>query len=215
MIETNDLRNSVTEVARYWGNDPYYDRAEKPDWMTRFWSQNREFKPLFDQLDLEWTIELACGHGRHATQIADHVPALVLVDVVPQNIEYCRQRFAGRNNIAVMQNDGASFRPIPDEQATAIYCYDAMVHFEMDVVASYVKDTYRVLRPGGRALYHHSNYDQNPGGDHRNSPNGRNFMTQALFFHLAARAGLRVLGSVLMDWTGIPQQDALTLLERP
>ena len=33
-----------------------------------------------------------------------------------------------------------------------------MVHFSADLVQAYLRDTARVLKPGGMALYHHSNY---------------------------------------------------------
>jgi SAM-dependent methyltransferase len=211
------LGRSVEEVARFWHQDPYYDRAEQADWLSAFWTAGnpqRPFRRMFDALNLRSAAELACGHGRHAAQIYQQVPALVLIDVVPENVAFCRERFSGASNVACMRNDGASFRPLPDDFLTAIYCYDAMVHFEFDVVISYIKDTARVLQAGGRALYHHSILDCFPGLDHRRTPGGRNFMSQQLFLHAARRAGLRVLESVTFDWDA-PNTDCLTLLEKP
>lgn len=208
---------SVKHVADDWHSDPYYDRAEQADWMQGFWdAQNLQypFRRLFNSLNLRITLELAVGHGRHAAQIADHVPALILMDVVAENVDYCKQRFAGRSNVACIQNEGADFRPMPDASASAIYCYDAMVHFEYDVVVSYIRDTARVLEGGGRALYHHSNLSAYPGGDHRKNPGGRNFMSQALFVHAARRAGLEIVESIPMDWDK-PFTDCLTLLRKP
>lgn len=210
------LAASVHEVARYWHADPYYDRAEQEDWMRAFWgtgNPQRPFRRLFGELNLAVTGELACGHGRHAQQIYKEAPALVLIDVVPENVAYCRERFKDSPNVACMQNDGATFRPLPDEFLTAMYCYDAMVHFECDVVLSYIRDAVRVLRPGGRALFHHSNLHAFPGRDHRKNPGGRNFMSQELFVHTAQRAGFTILESVTFDWDA-PHTDCLTLLEK-
>lgn len=209
------LAASVHEVARYWHQDPYYDRAEQ--WMNAFWNPgnpNRPFRRLFDTLNLRATAELACGHGRHAHRIYEQVPALILIDVVPENISFCKERFKGVSNVATMQNDGASFRPLPDGFLTAIYCYDAMVHFECDVVLSYIRDAARVLEPGGRALFHHSNLSAFPGRDHRLNPGGRNFMSQELFIHAARRSGLNVVESLTIDWDA-PHTDCVTLLEKP
>lgn len=211
------LARSVEAVARYWHQDPYYDRAEQADWLRAFWgtgNPQRPFRRMFDALNLRATAELACGHGRHAAQIYQQVPALVLVDVVAENVEFCRERFKDAGNVAVMKNDGATFRPLPDGFLSSIYCYDAMVHFEYDVVLSYVSDTFRVLEPGGRALYHHSILDCFPGMDHRRTPGGRNFMSQHLFMHAARRSGLQVIESVTFDWDA-PNTDCLTLLEKP
>ena len=54
-----------------------------------------------------------------------------------------------------------------------------MVHFESDVIRSYLRDTMRVLEPGGRGFFHHSNYTG--GEDWRTNPSSRNFMSQAFF----------------------------------
>jgi SAM-dependent methyltransferase len=210
------LAQSVQEVAQYWHHDPYYDRAEQPDWLGAFWRSDnpkRPFRKMFGQLNLRATAELACGHGRHAAQIYQQVPALILVDVVPENIAYCRERFKGAPNVVCIQNDGATFQPIPKASLTAIYCYDAMVHFEFDVVLSYVRDAARVLQPGGRALFHHSNLLAFPGRDHRLNPGGRNFMSQGIFMHAARRAGFEIVESQTMDWDA-PQTDCLTLIEK-
>jgi SAM-dependent methyltransferase len=210
------LAQSVQEVARYWHQDPYYDRAEREDWLDGFWAENNPrypFRRLFNALDLRLTAELACGHGRHAAQIYQQVPGLVLIDVVPENVAFCRERFKGAPNVAVMQNNGATFRPLPDGYLSAIYCYDAMVHFECDVVLSYIRDAARVLQPGGRALFHHSNLSAFPGRDHRLNPGGRNFMSQELFLHTARRSGFEVVESAIMDWDA-PNTDCLTLIEK-
>ncbi len=211
------LAGSVEQVARYWHADPYYDRAEQPDWLGTFWNRDnplRPFRRVFGALNLRATAELACGHGRHAAQIYTQVPALILLDVVAENVAFCKERFSGASNVAVMQNDGCTFRPIPDSSLTAIYCYDAMVHFEYDVVLSYIRDTARVLESGGRALYHHSILSAFPGRDHRKNPGGRNFMSHELFMHAARSAGLEVIERLTLDWDA-PNTDGLTLLEKP
>jgi len=211
-----DLAKSVEEVARYWHADPYYDRAEQADWLGAFWTPDnpqRPFRRMFSALNLRSTAELACGHGRNAAQIYSQVPALILLDVVAENVAHCRNRFADAKNVVVIQNNGYTLHPIPDASLTALYCYDAMVHFECDVVLSYIRDVARVLEKGGRALLHHSILDAFPGRDHRLNPGGRNFMSQRLFMHAAKRAGFDVLESQAMDWDA-PGTDALTLIEK-
>lgn len=214
---TQELAQSVENVARYWHNDPYYDRAEEDDWLRGFWDPDNHqfpFRRLFSTLNLRTTLELAVGHGRHASQVVSSVPALILMDVVEENITFCKQRFVGYENVACVRNNGFNFQPIPDKALTAIYCYDAMVHFEYDVVISYIRDAARVLESDGRALFHHSNLSAFPGRDHRENPGGRNFMSQPLFLHAARRAGLEVIESIPVDWSA-PHIDCLTLLRKP
>lgn len=37
-----------------------------------------------------------------------------------------------------------------------------MVHFHADVVGTYLADKHRILKSGDCALFHHSNYTENP-----------------------------------------------------
>lgn len=94
---------------------------------------------------------------------------------------------------------------------TAIFCYDAMVHFPPDVVESYVRDAARILVPGGRAFFQHSNY---VGGDQHYglNPHARNYMTQELFASFVAETPLSIEESHVLAWGDVPALDCLMLL---
>jgi cyclopropane fatty-acyl-phospholipid synthase-like methyltransferase len=90
-----------------------------------------------------------------------------------------------------------------------------MVHFHKDVVETYLIDTYRVLTPGGKALYHHSNYSDNPHTSFGQNPHARAFMKQELFRKMCEQAGLIVLQQKVMNWGNEKDLDCITLLEKP
>lgn len=198
-----------------WVVTTYYELAEDAGWISAFWAPETLFAKRFAELSRGDMIEIACGHGRHAAQIVDSAKSLLLLDINQSNIDVCKQRFGGRPNVRCAVNDGFTLGDAPDESADSVYSYDAMVHFEPDVVGSYLADIMRVLRPRGRALLHHSNYSGNPGERYTNNPHYRNYMSTALFQHFAGRAGLTILAQNVFDWAGVPKIDALTLLERP
>jgi len=81
-------------------------------------------------------------------------------------------------------------------------------------IACYVFESARVLMPGGRGLFHHSNYAGNPAGRIDDSPGWRSFMTTDIMTHLLSRAGLKVLEQMKFDRSS-PGGDALTLFEKP
>jgi SAM-dependent methyltransferase len=198
----------------------YYDRAEKDDWLTLFWNPKLKFRQLFDGLNTNTIVELACGHGRHTARILDdtelinNVEHIYPMDINSENISFCEERFKGYNSVTALTNNGYDFHPLERESVTAIFCYDAMVHFEYDAVISYVEDAFRVLRSGGRALLHHSNYDKSPGANWISNPCQRNFMSKNLFSHIAIRAGFNIIEQVLIDWDDYRRLDCISLIEK-
>ena len=213
--KADELARLATAVGKDWAKSNYYDRAEEADWLQPFWGEQSPFLRFFKELDLTCVLELACGHGRHSEQLRGKAQSIVLVDINEANIAFCRKRFSGLEEFRFVLTNGYSFDSVQDRECTAVFSYDAMVHFDSDVVRAYLEETARVLRPGGRALFHHSNYSQNPGGDAHDNPGWRNFMSEALFEHYAAKCGLRRLASEVLNWGGKTALDFLTLLERP
>ena len=206
----NTLTQSVEVIAGPWKQSPYYDDAEK--WTFLFWSEDHPFYPLFQRLDLTTVLELACGHGRHSEIVTERSGQLTLMDVHEENIAYCRTRLARFRNVLFFTNSGHDFRPISDDALTGIFCYDAMVHFNPDLVQAYLRDTARVLKQGGMALYHHSNY---PGLDHYGqNPHARNHMTESLFRQFSDEAGLTLVESMPIAWGGMADLDRLTLVRK-
>jgi ubiquinone/menaquinone biosynthesis C-methylase UbiE len=214
---SNDLFAIKQQIKLHWTESPYYDLAEQQEALDVFWGNESPFKMMFDRLELESVVELACGHGRHSAQLLCRSPesSLVLVDINANNVIHCRNRFAGSDNVKCYINSGSDIACCTPGFATAVFSYDAMVHFEYDDVAAYLREFYRVLRPGGRALLHHSNNTREPGKLYSECVHWRNFMSTQLFNHMAARAGLAVIDQKTLDWAGAAHLDAVTLLERP
>lgn len=205
-----DLAQQVQDVAEAWIDSSYYDDAER--WTHIFWSEQRRFFPVFRRLDLTAVVELACGHGRHLDHYRHLAGRVVLMDVLESNIAACRARHGTQPNVEFMANNGFDFQPLADGSQTAIFCYDAMVHFSPDIVRSYIMDTARVLRRGGMALYHHSNYDAPDDRHYGLNPHARNRMTEAMMRAYAAEAGLEVVETKAFPWGQDKDLDRLTLL---
>ncbi len=209
------------DIARDWKVSDYYDKAESDAWTDVFWKPGTQFRRLFEKLDTTSTVELACGHGRHSARLLSlkrdqtALQSLVLLDVVEENVLHCKERLSDVSEVSAHTNNGYDFHPVEDGSVSAIFCFDAMVHFEYDAVFSYLQDASRILRQGGRALFHHSNLDKYPGSDYKNNPHWRNFMSKNLFAHAATRSGLRVLEQVTIDWDKARNLDCLTLVEKP
>jgi ubiquinone/menaquinone biosynthesis C-methylase UbiE len=205
------IEDSVRQVATAWKDSVYYKGAE--EWTPIFWNEGTVFRSMFDELDLTNVIELAAGHGRHTEQIAERCGHATLMDIHQENIDACRARLGHHPRIDFILNNGYNFQPLGDDTVSAIFCYDAMVHFNPDVVESYLLDTHRVLHKGGKALYHHSNYTA-PGSVYSNNPHGRNHMPEELFVSLCEKAGLDILESKSIHWGTFEKMDRVSLVQK-
>lgn len=192
------------------GMNDYYESGE--NLLDIFWSEDSIIYEKFQKLDITRVVELGCGRGRHVTQYYNRADEIMLVDILQNNIDFCKARFANLDNIKFYKNNGYNLLELKDNYYTALYSYDAMVHFEMMDIYSYLKEIHRILIKGGRALIHHSNYDKNYKADFSNSPHSRSFMSKKLFAYLAWRSGFEIEEQTVFDWYEVKDLDCVTLL---
>ncbi len=209
------------DIVNLWAKEDssdfaYFEAAESDDWVGGFWAPTSPFQRLFAELDLESVLELASGQGRHSAQFVDRCGRLVLTDTSRPALDFAEQRFAGNPRVSTVQSLDGMTIPLPTEQGqfSTVFSFDALVHFELECIASYLGEIARLLRPGGRALLHHSNYTANPGGTIQENPSWRNFMSLDIMAHLASRRGLHVVVQQPVNWQ-LRASDGLTLLEKP
>jgi ubiquinone/menaquinone biosynthesis C-methylase UbiE len=214
-------KDPTKRIISFWqkgGADfEYFASAEKKEWMDLFWKEGTIFFRLFRQLNPDHLLEIASGTGRHSFMIADKIKHLYLLDSSAGALEKARQKFSGYHNITFLHHKDGLGIPVhflADETLTAVFSYDAMVHFEKECVLRYVKDSYRVLKPGGRALFHYSNYDKDPEGGFTGNKGWRNYMSQEIFTTAATSYGFRVLHSEIVSFS-FKDSDCVTLLEKP
>jgi ubiquinone/menaquinone biosynthesis C-methylase UbiE len=163
-------------------------------------------------------LEIAPGHGRWTEHLVARAGRVTAVDLSPSCIEYCKQRFAGAANIDYHVTDGTSLPP--DAQVDFVWSFDAFVHMDRDVVAAYLKEIARVLKPGGGVIVHHSNVADLETHTQAKAEGWRAPMTAALFAQLARDAGLSVEDQFVY-WDadgkiGVPRLgDRITRLKQP
>jgi ubiquinone/menaquinone biosynthesis C-methylase UbiE len=209
----DDLKRFVQEEAFLWGNDvtsQYFEPAER--------DFNRQWEIVWKTLSASpivytTTLELACGHGRNTTKLAALADNMILVDVNPDNIKFCKNRFHDKPWRFVL-NNGFDLREIGDDSVTFIYCFEAAVHFDLEIMVFYIKEFRRVLAPSGVGFVHHSNVSDRPGLDFRSHPHLRNFMSKEIFAHLCTHNGLEMISQQILDWGG-PKADCFSVFRKP
>ncbi len=160
LITDHRLSELAKEVGDDWTHGPYYEEAEvgfSTQWDNDIW-------PLIQESDFTCTVELAAGHGRNSERLRHLASKLYLVDINQENIDWLRERFLDATNIVLIKNDGLHLTGIADGEATFIYSFDSMVHFDSDVVRQYLREIRRVLKRGRTGFCHYSNYSGDPTG---------------------------------------------------
>ena len=209
-MEQGNLPKLAKIVGGDWKAGPYYQEAEQVmeiQWKELIW-------PFIRDCDFSCVVDLAAGHGRNSEWLKTVAEKIYIVDINAANIRFCKTRFVGDPRFTFIQNDGVSLEGIPNRVVSLLYCFDAMVHFDSDVVRAYLKEFGRILKRRGHGFVHHSNYTRNPGGSHRENPGWRNYMSESLFAHYCVKEGLKVVRSQVLDWSG-PESDCLTLVQKP
>ena len=212
-----DLQTLAKAVGDDWVAGKYYGDAERHmdvQWERVIW-------PMIKCSDFTVTLDLAAGHGRNTAKLLDHAERMIAVDINESNIETLTNRFRDQGNISLVQNNGSDLRDVAGASVTFLYSFDAMVHFDSDVVRAYVAEFRRVMKPGARGFCHYSNNASNPTGTYRDHPGWRNFMSRSLFEHWLSKQGFRVIESRYLKGvlTTIDHDDgdcdAITLFELP
>jgi ubiquinone/menaquinone biosynthesis C-methylase UbiE len=90
-------------------------------------------------------LDVGCGGGAHAVTFTEHGWTVTGVDVSPAQLELARGR-----GIDVVEADAATL-PFEDESFHA--AVSMFTHTDVDDFAAVVRETARVLRPGGRFVY--------------------------------------------------------------
>ncbi|MCA9279791.1 MAG: class I SAM-dependent methyltransferase [Phycisphaeraceae bacterium] len=114
-----------------------------------------------DALHCDRILEIAPGHGRWTQFLLNHCDHLIGVDLVDECTQHCARIFASHpTQHEFHTNDGRTLPMVADASIDLVFSWDSLVHAELDVIESYLRECRRVLRTGGRAFLHHSNLAQ-------------------------------------------------------
>src|SRR3954470_3279254 len=95
-------------------------------------------------------LEIGCGPGRLLRPLSRHFTEIHGVDVSDEMIRLARERLRDTPNAHPHHGSGADLRIFPDGKFDFVYSYAVFQHIpSRDVVFSYLREAWRVLKPGG------------------------------------------------------------------
>ena len=144
---------TVEQNLFLWGNaDGWKDDGDKwsikwgsteLEWSTSIFPRIRQFIPA------STILEIAPGFGRWTQFLKGYCDHLIAVDVSPACIERCKERFASDPRVQFFANDGKSLAMVTDSSVEFAFSFDSLVHVEADVIAAYLSQLAKKLKPGG------------------------------------------------------------------
>jgi SAM-dependent methyltransferase len=152
--------------------EKYYNIEEQRLWnLNSNWSiDGHEWSKSFGTTENLWNneifdkikefrgkkiLEIAPGFGRITQFLSILAGELIIVDLNPLCIEKTRAKLK-HHVLAYFVNDGKSIPKVRDNSQDLVFSFDSFVHMHANVTEDYVKEIYRVLKPGGQAFIHHS-----------------------------------------------------------
>jgi SAM-dependent methyltransferase len=137
----------------------FYVATDREDWSAEdFYAAGAE---LVDDV-LAWAgaglgsermVEIGCGAGRLLVHFAPRFERVDGFDIAAEMIDAARRHMPP--NVHLTVSSGADLRPLADASVDFAFSNQVFQHIpDRDVVAAYVAETARVLKPGARAILH-------------------------------------------------------------
>jgi SAM-dependent methyltransferase len=197
------------EEQKLW-NQPHMWEDGGHEWSGPFGNTenlwNKEIFNTIKEFRGKKILEIAPGFGRITQFLSILAGELVVIDLNPLCIQKTREKL-GNHVLAYLVNDGKSLTGVRDSSQDLVFSFDSFVHMHANVSEEYVKEIYRVLKPGGHSFIHHSWIYQGSNNSFDNSA-GRANMSPELFKSFVENNNMEIISQTpikfneLNGWDG-------------
>lgn len=197
------------EEQKLW-NEPHMWEDGGHEWSGPFGNTenlwNKEIFNTIKEFRGKKILEIAPGFGRITQFLSILAGELIVIDLNPLCVQKTKEKL-GNHVLAYLVNDGKSLTGVRDNSQDLVFSYDSFVHMHANVSEEYVKEIYRVLKPGGHAFIHHSWIYQGSDNSFENSA-GRANMTPELFKSFVENNNMEIISQTpikfneLNGWDG-------------
>ena len=108
-------------------------------------------------------LEIGCGIARIGKELAPHCKKWIGCDISSNMLGYAQKRISHLPNTELIELPDCNLSPIPDHAVDIVYCSIVFMHLEEWDRYEYVKEAFRVLKPGGRAYFDNFSLTTNEG----------------------------------------------------
>jgi SAM-dependent methyltransferase len=149
-----------TNVSTDWADAAFavagtvFDKDPTPESIRI--SGEPEAQILADKLHLgprSRVLEIGAGVGRLAYHMCRYAGHYSGVDISPNMLAVARRELAGKTNWELRELVEAAPLPFADRSFDAVYSQAVFIHLDREDCYRYIREAFRVLRPGGRAYF--------------------------------------------------------------
>lgn len=98
-------------------------------------------------------LEIGCGVGRVGKILSQRCRKWIGTDISKHMLNYAAERLKDYDNVELIELSTVGLYEIPDSSIDVVYCTVVFMHlYEWDRYA-YIKEAFRVLKPGGRCFF--------------------------------------------------------------
>ena len=158
------VRNTWERLAHL---DPYWAIVNDPAWHRRraglddFFAGGRalvarqlaEVATVCPDLRKDRALDFGCGVGRLSVGLAWSYREVVGVDISAGMISLARRPHAAVPNLTFVLNTRPDLQPFASDSFDLAYSLIALQHVPRPLIASYLREFVRVVRPGGLLLF--------------------------------------------------------------
>jgi len=207
------------EEQKLWNNESNWS-LDGHEWSKSFGTTEDLWnKKIFDSIKEfrgKKILEVAPGFGRMTQFLSILAGELIVVDLNPLCIQKTKEKL-GHHVLAYFVNDGKSIPKVRDNSQDLVFSFDSFVHMHANVTEEYIKEIYRVLKPGGQSYIHHSWFY---GGSDNSTENvaGRANMSPEQFREMVEKYGMEITSQdtitfePLYSWNGT---DCISIFKKP
>jgi SAM-dependent methyltransferase len=139
---------------------PEYERMPKREFLEAEFERNRSSRALIcDRIlrphlrDGIAVLDIGCGPGFLARQVASHAGQVYAADISPGVLE-CARALNHADNLHFIESNEKGYGEIADGSLDFVYSFAVIQHVTDEVFAALLKTTVAKLRTGGEALFH-------------------------------------------------------------
>lgn len=154
MLRSRTLPRRIYRAVRQEiAQQPYGNQWGSPETVPplRF-VRDRWVRPYVDPS--KTALEIGPGGGRW-TRYLTGFKSLYVVDY-HEELLHELARNVDAPNIVPVKNNGTDFPTIPDASIDFLFSFGTFVHFDHELIASYLVNMRRILKPSGSAVLHYS-----------------------------------------------------------